>query len=251
MSKFGSWLTAGFGTGLGGLLGGPIGAIAGNVIGGWIGRSMQRKENARARRYNSPKSQMKRYAKAGLNPNLVYTQGSAGSYGQPIDYMSDRNYGSTYVGASQTEAQTDLARAKIEESRQKALVLNAQRDVLKANPYLNDDYVKAVVKNLSAVATIKDQEARYKTSIVTEDGHPYLDRSGDTEIGFVIMDQQLQSLYNKYDIEKADLKMKAEIFQGKDFENDLKKIQLDWMKDGRITPQHIYQGIMMILSKMM
>lgn len=249
MGKFGTWLSSGFGTGLGGILGGPVGALAGNVIGNWIGRSMQKKENARARRYNSPKSQMARYAAAGLNPNLVYTQGSAGSYGQTIDYTSGRDYGSSYVGASQSEAQTELARSKREESVSKRQVLEAQKEVLEANPYLNSEYVKSLVTSMSATAEIKDQERRFLRSgqsLNFDATDP-----GVWETGFLKMQRELDLLGQKYNLNKADLKMKAEIFQGKDFENDLKKIQLDWMKSGEITPQHIYQGIMMILSKMM
>lgn len=229
----------------------PAIATAANLAGTFIGQGMQRRENRRARRYNSPKAQMQRYRDAGLNPNLIYSQGTPGNYGTPIDYQQFGNVGSSFLQASQTSAQTELTQAKEEESRSKKEVLDTQKDVLAANPYLNEDYVKAMVKNMTAIATIKDQEARFKTSVTTEDGHPYLDRSGETEIGFIIMDQQLQLLFQKYDLNQVDKKIKAQVIESKGFENDLKQIQRDWMKNGDITPQHIYQGIMMILQKMM
>lgn len=36
--------------------------------------------------YNSPHEQMLRYAEAGLNPNLIYGQGSPGNQSQPVQY---------------------------------------------------------------------------------------------------------------------------------------------------------------------
>ena len=81
---------------LGGIAAG-VGALASGIAGGAINRSAQRDANkvniqlAREQQqfaqkmiqqqneYNSPVAQMHRYAQAGLNPNLVYTQGNPGN----------------------------------------------------------------------------------------------------------------------------------------------------------------------------
>lgn len=43
-----------------------------NTVGNWLGANYQN-------RYNSPKEQMARFREAGLNPNLIYTQGNSGN----------------------------------------------------------------------------------------------------------------------------------------------------------------------------
>lgn len=60
--------------------------ILGNIVGGLFGRSLQKYQNEwnlemwhRQNEYNSPIQQMARYQEAGLNPNLIYSQGSPGN----------------------------------------------------------------------------------------------------------------------------------------------------------------------------
>ena len=76
---------------------GGAAALAGGLVGGLMNRKSQKDANrtniklAREQQqfaqkmiqqqneYNSPAAQMQRYAQAGLNPNLVYTQGNPGN----------------------------------------------------------------------------------------------------------------------------------------------------------------------------
>ena len=60
--------------------------LFGQVIGGLFGRANQKYQNEwnlemwhRQNEYNSPIQQMARYQEAGLNPNLIYSQGSPGN----------------------------------------------------------------------------------------------------------------------------------------------------------------------------
>lgn len=76
------------GPALGGFLtGGPIGAAVGAA--GGISNLAQNNQNQanidRQNAYNSPKAQMERYREAGLNPNLVYSQGNPGNQAQPVE----------------------------------------------------------------------------------------------------------------------------------------------------------------------
>lgn len=225
---------------------GPLGiaAIAKGVdlIGGWIGQSQQRRENRRMRKYNSPKAQMQRYREAGLNPNLIYTQGSSGSWGAPQDYQSMYSgMGSSFIGAAQTAAQTELTEQKTEESVSKTDLINAQEDLVRANPFLDPEYLANFVEKGIADSQIKRQERDYKLSTDAE----------GFENGLRKMQTEVDLLMQRYQLGEADKKIKAKVFESKDFQNELQRIQLNWMKDGDLTPQHIYQGIMMVLMKLM
>jgi len=48
----------------------------------------------------------------------------------------------------------------------------------------------------------------------------------------------------------TDQKIKNQIFESKVFENAVKEIQVKWLKDGNVSPEHIRQGLMLLLSKM-
>jgi hypothetical protein len=58
-----------------------LGGSAVSTLGqNWLNRSAQDDQNS----YNSPKAQMERFAAAGLNPNLIYSQGSSGLQQSPV-----------------------------------------------------------------------------------------------------------------------------------------------------------------------
>lgn len=209
--------------------------------------------------YNKPVNQMARYLEAGLNPNLMYGQGSPGNWSstpmhpniQPVDYQSVySNLGTGVQQSRMVQSQTDLVEQKTSESQVKQDVMRQQEAVLKANPYLNPQYVNALVTNMASIASVKEQEARFKKETIAG----YFgdsDYQRPIERGMAMMQQQLDALFQKYDLNKADKKIKAEVLQSKQFTNELQEIQVDWMKSGDITPQHIYMGIMLLLQKMM
>lgn len=142
--------------------------IAGTVIsginsvlgGGWIQGIMQKRENARQRKYeqefyqtqkadnlefwkmenmyNSPEMQMQRLKKAGLNPNLVYGNGATAEGGS-INSPSQSASNSTKVGDIRPQlpdlyqlrlidAQTNLTnqQAKTQETNQALNIMNAE-----------------------------------------------------------------------------------------------------------------------------
>ena len=213
--------------------------------------------------YDSPAAQMQRYKDAGLNPNLIYGNGSssAGSFNPPnfpsvpgvaahqIDAASLGNLGTEFQQARLMAAQTDLTRTKEEESTVKQDLIAAQTEVTKANPYLEPGYVKSLVAQLEATAKMKQQEASWRMRETW-----YMDGQGQMVLdakGMQMMQAQLDTLQQKFNLNTADLKVKAEIIKSKEFENALKQIQVEWMKNAEITPQHIYQGIFMILQSLM
>lgn len=211
--------------------------------------------------YDLPKNQMARYADAGLNPNLIYGQGSPGHFEAPnmpavpgvnmgaVDAHVLGNIGTQLQQARLMAAQTDLTKVKTEESSTKQDLNKAQEALIKANPYLREEYVDAMVLQLKSVADMKAQESRWKlreTWTQDADGTMVYDAKG-----VQVMQKQLDLLEQKFKLGTSDQKVKAQIIQSKEFENALKEIQVAWMKDADITPQHIYQGIFMLMQMLM
>lgn len=125
------------------LAGGLVSAasnLGGGLIGALTAKSQQRKANAfnvdmwnRTNQYNSPAEQMKRYAQAGLNPNLIYGQGNSGNASnaptfealaepgyKPVDIpsitgslQSFTDWGIKQAQEDKIETETDLAKSKI------------------------------------------------------------------------------------------------------------------------------------------
>lgn len=243
---------------------GSIGNIAGGLFG--QGRAYKYNKNLAAYQhkknmellkfqldYNSPANQMSRFAEAGLNPNLVYTQGDAGNMSQPAKYpemaqMSPEvfgNLGTQFAQMMLMRSQTRLTNTKVDESTSKKDLNKAQKAVAEANPWLNKAYVEAIVLQLSSAAKIKEQEMQFLTMGQVDIG------THRGEAGMVKMKLELDNLAAKFRLNQEDQKIRAKIVESKEFQNALQEIQLKWMKDKEITPQHIYQGIMMLLSKMM
>lgn len=213
--------------------------------------------------YNTPAAQRARFEAAKLNPALMYGTGSASS-GNASDYPKARtpeprelmsvfgNMGSSFMDMLSTiklkNSQTELNEQKTDESGIKSDLMEAQKAVVQANPYLNSSYLNAVVQNMKATATAKAAEtnALWKDGTSGIPSDPKFHSLGQKKIMI-----ELETLTEKYKLMQADQKLKAEILQSKEFQNDLQKIQLEWMQNGEITPQHIYQGILLLLQKMM
>lgn len=206
------------------------------------------------RDYDSPKMQMARFKEANLNPHLAYTQGNVGNMNSPVTTNSlpaanfghiDTSYANPVQGfqeAQLMQSQMGLTNQKIEESEQKTSLARQQEEVLKANPYLRPAYVDAIVKNMEAIAFLKNQEKKWHDIRVSGDGmHGYPQ-------GYIKMNAELKLLETKYKLSELDQKVKAQIIESKAFENDLKEVQAKWAKDGEISPQLIYDSIFKILS---
>lgn len=206
-------------------------------------------------KYNSPAEQMSRFLDAGLNPNLVYGQGTPGNMDSPPRYPHQEAPDYSYLkgqGTSLLEgilrtrlmsSQADLVDKKVEESGVKQDLMKAQTALVKANPNLNSAYVSAMVLNLESIAKLKKQESDFMTG--------QSQSTGATTQGQAKMMLEINALAQRNGLNEADAKLKASILTSKNFQNQLQEIQLKWMRDKEITPQHIYMGIMLLLQKLM
>lgn len=247
----------------------------GNVAGGLIGQKRAYKYNKRLAAfqhqknmeilkyqldYNTPAAQMQRFRDAGLNENLIYGQGDAGNWSggrpeyptvQAPDFSFLANLGTQVAQARLMDSQADLTEQKVEESGVKQDLMRSQKALTDSNPYLEPGYVEAMVTQLKAAADIKKSEASWFTEKQWMQSVKGNEATMEyTSNGFRKMDAQLNQLIQRFKLNEQDSKVKAEIIKGKEFDNALREIQVNWMKDGDITPQHIYQGIMMLLMKL-
>lgn len=254
------------------LIGGALIGGASNILGGLL----QGGQNAAAfnreaaynwkmlkyqNTYNSPVEQMARFRAAGLNPNLIYGQGNAGNMSsapsspryQTVDVAGgvQNTVGTALAVRAQEqqmklmESQESLNRVKSGESIQKAELMQAQSDLVRANPYMKESYVNAIVTTAESVARMKAQESDFALS-KTQDSTTGV----RWERGFLKMQKELDLLTQKFNLNAEDLKIKAEILQSKDFQNYMNDIMKRFMSDGELSNAQVLDFVKMVLSKL-
>lgn len=207
--------------------------------------------------YDSPTQAMERYKKAGLNPHLIY--GSGGSAGGAFPFSSGSlapsridapsaeypDVAGSFLQAGQTLAQTELTAQKAAESELNQALKSVQIDIAKTNPMLDPNVYKWVTRELAATAHLKEQQSiEMRTKWISMDG--------DSQRAYAAKIQlEIEAMAQRLGLNTADLKIKNKILESKDFENAIKKVQSEWLKDGEMSPEHIRQGLMLILSKML
>lgn len=103
----------GIGTGIGAVVGGLTG-----LVGGWLQNRREKKMWKMNNQYNSPVEQMARLKEAGLNPNLVYGNGSVTgntssapqAHRLPTEQLNPLQVLSAYQNLRLQSAQADIAR---------------------------------------------------------------------------------------------------------------------------------------------
>lgn len=221
--------------------------------------------------YNTPANQMDRFSAAGLNPALIYGQGSPGNQSAPLSFPdikpADFQGAGAAVGGSIIQGlQTKLMQAQIRnvesktiESQAKSGLIDVQRRIAESNPYLNKVAYEAMIQSFVSSAQIKGSEASLigqKESFMkgTLKGDPsgqwkyQTDR--DPEAGYIVMQRQLQLLDQKFKLGEADQKIKGEILESKEFQNQILEVQKNFMTDGDVTPQHMITFLQLLLMRL-
>lgn len=228
----------------------------------WL-MQQERELQKEQREYDSPQAQMKRYIEAGLNPHLIYGTGSSAGQAFPIHAPSmpgvsmapvDASYpdvlgsaASTYMGAMQTQAQIGLAEAKTSESYVRQALTQVQTDIARTNPMLSPGLAQQVAESMLATAKLKEQEANH-----LKQGW-FMDKTPDgmeraRRIYIAKIETEIETMAQRLGLNTADLAIKNKILESKGFENALKEIQSKWLKDAEVTPEHIRQGVMLMMS---
>lgn len=231
-----------------------------NAIGGWLGAGQQSDANIHmAKRqfrwqrnlineqneYNSPANQMKRYKEAGLNPNLMYGQGSPGNWSstpsapnlQAGDYQSAlMGLGTQFQQARLMATQADLLEQKVKESGVKQDLMTSQKAVLDANPYLNASYVQAIVSQAEMAASMKKVDLEYQPV--------------EKQMALSKVKAEVDRISQQFNLGLVDAKIKAEILESKEFQNRMNDVIEKWISDGSIDGDSVRFGIMMLLQKL-
>lgn len=213
----------------------------------------QKSIQAEQREYDSPEQQMARYKAAGLNPHLIYGSGSSSGQAFPIDagqvapsridapQASMPDIAGNYLALARGAASLDLTQQKTAESSIKTQAGEIQNEIAKTNPMLNPSVAAAVSDAMEQVALAKSQESFIMRS-AQPDGNSLLVRKVYADV---------QALEQKLGLNTTDLAIKNKILESKEYDNAIREIQVKWLKDGSINSEHIRQGLMLLLSKML
>lgn len=210
--------------------------------------------------YNTPANQMKRYQEAGLNPHLVYGQGSPGNQNAPLTYpdikttdyqrQADRMM-QVMPMINQTrmvDAQVQAQKAGTIQKYAMTQVNKLQAEVLERNPLLNDHGFLAILSSLRATATSKTAEADMASQMASWMTHRPEDPMVQTN-GVLKMQREFDLLDQRFNLGQLDAKLKAKVLTSKEFQNAILEIQKKFMADGDYTSGHIIQFIQLLLLK--
>lgn len=232
----------------------PAIAATAGLVSSIAARRSAKKDYERMNRYNAPKEQMRRFQDAGLSPSLMYGQGNAGNQSStppPIDFSRVTPEAIQAMNTTRmTQAQVEAVNANTRRVGVLTQVNELQRDVLKKNPYLNESAYNAIISSLKASAESKAARAGLDRSIGEFYGRrAYVEGIGETDVMGIKLDREMMLLNDRFNLNQYDQKIKAQVIESKEFQNALSEIQMKWMRDAEITPQHIYQFIIMLLQK--
>lgn len=193
--------------------------------------------------YNSPANQMSRFKAAGLNPNLIASQGNPGNQSSTPSAPDISHAGSDLVSSynASSVAQSQVAAQTASTSRTKTLesIDRIKGEVLSRNPILDETYLNAVINAM--LGTAQEKTARGN---MAQQQSKWME-----EHGMEKMNQELALLEQRFNLGKLDAKVKAEVIQSKDFQNAILEIQKKFMADGQIGPQQILEFVKLLLLK--
>lgn len=225
-------------------------AAGGALINHFAQNNAYRKDMRRLREqnlYNSPESQMQRYQAAGLNPNLVYTQGNPGNQSQMVSYPEASAHIGTDAAASYNQSsmqQSQVAATKAQTVRTGVLteVAKLQAEVLRRNPYLNDAAFNAIVDGLISAAKIKQSDVHLKAN-----EEFYSDATKQTLSSKMF--RELELLEQRFKLGELDQKIKARVLESMEFRNAILEVQKKFAADGEIGPNQILEFVRLLLNK--
>lgn len=202
------------------------------------------------RGYDSPAEMMKRYKAAGLNPNLIYDKGANSSAPIQVGGMPGVNMGQVdasypdvgmgFLQAGQGIANIANTQTRTENTAVDTQAKSLQTEIARTNPMLKPYVSEWVADSMKEAAKVKAMESRFLLSGEQSNNSNYARKIA----------ADIQAMEQKLGLNTKDIAIKNKILESKEYENAVKEVQAKWMKDSEVTPEHIRQGLMLLLSKM-
>lgn len=208
------------------------------------------------RMYDSASAQMQRYKDAGLNPHLIYGSGggAGGAFsiaaGQPAGVNMQApsaqypDVASSFLQAGQTAAQIGLTQQKTIESEMNTALKSIMIDIQKTNPMLKPDVAHWMATMTEETARLKALESRQWMNHTMSD-------TGELSNYAKKINADVEALAQRLGLNTADLAVKNKILESKEFENAVKEVNANWLKNGVMSPEHIRMGGMLLLQKLL
>lgn len=209
--------------------------------------------------YNTPMNQRLRMEEAGYNPNLFYGQGNPGNQSspqqsvhfQPRDFSHIANIYPMMMQSMMAQTQIRTQNAQVNRSIAQTELAKVQTKVAEANPYLDKEAFNAMVDSLKATAMIKGNEAAVSFMNTQTLTQPLPQNRNGLPVGQQKILAELDLLVQKFGLGNADLKIKAEVFNSKQFQNAILEVQKKFMADGDVSQGQFLQFISMLILKAM
>lgn len=208
---------------------------------------MNKRIQEEQRAYDAPRAQMDRFLAAGLNPNMIYGGGSGHSGGTfPFSYdvappsAQYPDVAGMFLQAGQTRAQTAYSEARTSESYINQELTAIRAEIAKTNPMLQPWVAEWVQSSMMMTARLKVSEAGGWLSSLSPGYSRVMEK----------INMELEALQQKVGLNTADLAIRNRVLESKEFQNAILEIQSAWLKDAEVTPEHIRQGLMLILQRM-
>lgn len=203
--------------------------------------------------YNTPANQMKRFQEAGLNPHLVYGQGSPGNQSQPLSYpdIQKTDYQQAFSQIIPVMNQSMLAQsqvaaldAKTEQTYTVTALKEVEKRVLERNPLLNDPAFFAIIDGLLSTAELKRGE-RALQSVELE----Y--QTATVALRAAKIEREIELMEQRFKLGELDGALKAEVLKSKEFQNAILEVQKKFLADGELGSQQILQFVQLLLMKIL
>lgn len=199
--------------------------------------------------YNTPANQMARFMDAGLNPHLVYGQGSPGNQSSPnhmerapIPDLS--NVIPLMNQTMMTQSQTEALDAKTQQTYTVTALKEVEKRVLERNPLLNDPAFFAIIDGLLSTAELKRGERglqavemEYQTATVG--------------LRAAKIEREIELMEQRFNLGQLDGSIKAEVLKSKEFQNAILEVQKKFLADGELGSQQILQFVQLLLMKIL
>jgi len=237
----------------------PAIVAAGQVISTALQNRSAKKRQEEMNDYNKPKAQMSRYKEAGLNPNLMYSQGNPGNQSSPVPVKSYEGALGAVDAYNQTRMVTSQVAAKDAQTvktQVETQVSEIQKQLLQANPLLNNEGFQATLSILKNTAYIKENEAdismRQTEALKEISSKRRTDANGlpthYSNAAEKVL-KEIDILEQRFQLNNQDAKIKAQILSGKEFQNAILEVQKRFMTDFDLTPQNWLQFVTLLLQR--